>query len=103
MVIHLLFGTGDDKNVVNTGLILQPQKSFALCKRNPKRCLWKPPPFEKGGRKLLPAAEKIPRIESFSFSLAFLLGKEELRVVSIMTVKSLTIERWREANPFLLV
>jgi len=36
MVIHLLFGTGDDKNVVNKGLILQLQKSFVFCKRNPK-------------------------------------------------------------------
>ncbi len=46
MVIHLLFGTGDDKNVVNTGLILQHQKSFVFCKRHPKALPLKVSPIE---------------------------------------------------------
>jgi len=36
MVIHLLFGTGDDKNVVNKGLILQHQLEHRFMQQQPE-------------------------------------------------------------------
>ena len=34
-------------------LIFKTIRVFAVCGLRPRLCLWKPPPFEKGGRKLL--------------------------------------------------